>query len=193
MSPRCCGQNAEFIVQSISLKYWFCRECRNEVDPDGVKGQPVSGSAALAALNERLATPPPSPHGIGGNGIIHVYGAGGSQPLKQLYPSKALPNTGMLKTGDTLEWRHNDGTFEVVRIQADHVKTIPSTVIQAWVNGRLIYDTTAPIPVGVPTPAACKHTTWVPHALPAGGIGAHCGKCGIDMDDYQQQLTKGIP
>lgn len=238
MNPRCCGQDSEFIVQSINLKYWYCRECKNEVDPNGVKGVPVTAIAAREEMGfggVPVSPPPgwmPVPKNWNPNGL--------SYPVPPPAP-KAHPNTGMLRAGDTLEWRHNDGSYEMIKIQADHVKTIPSTVLTAWVNGKVIYDTTAstslpPVPAPVklkalhsfnnadvcvhcgitfsdwshngwnctlgaksptpPTPSAnaCAHTTWVPHANPAGGMGAHCYKCGIDYDAHQAaQLTKGIP
>lgn len=31
ITPICCGQDAEWIVQSLNLAYFFCRECRKEV------------------------------------------------------------------------------------------------------------------------------------------------------------------
>ncbi len=34
MNPRCCGTDASWIVQGINLAYWYCRECKNEVDPE---------------------------------------------------------------------------------------------------------------------------------------------------------------
>lgn len=31
MTPRCCGFDAEWIVQSVRLAYWYCKECHTEV------------------------------------------------------------------------------------------------------------------------------------------------------------------
>lgn len=31
MTPRCCGIDAEWIVNGSNLQYWFCRECKKEV------------------------------------------------------------------------------------------------------------------------------------------------------------------
>lgn len=31
MTPRCCGFDARWVVQSIRLAYFFCDECRSEV------------------------------------------------------------------------------------------------------------------------------------------------------------------
>jgi hypothetical protein len=35
--PFCCGKEAEWVVQSKSLSYWFCRQCKNEVNPTDCK------------------------------------------------------------------------------------------------------------------------------------------------------------
>lgn len=31
ITPKCCGLDDKWVVQSVSLQYWFCGECRQEV------------------------------------------------------------------------------------------------------------------------------------------------------------------
>ena len=31
MNPKCCGLDAVWTVQSPTLQYWFCKECKKEV------------------------------------------------------------------------------------------------------------------------------------------------------------------
>lgn len=170
MNPRCCGQDSEFIVQSINLKYWYCRECRNEVDPNGAKGVPVSAIAALDRdFDGGIAVPPP--------------------PGWAIPTPKVNANTGLLRAGDRLEWRHADGSFEMIKITADHVKTIPSTVVTAWVNGNIIYDLRGRQSPTSPTRPAVVAQRY----SPSGVLLAHpwnnaniCDDCGLAFGDWVQ-------
>lgn len=30
-TPQCCGKDAEWVVQSVNIAYFYCKECKKEV------------------------------------------------------------------------------------------------------------------------------------------------------------------
>lgn len=78
MTPICCGQDAKWIMQSISLQYWFCKECKNEV----VEAKPMTIDNLIVAptdITKRL-------------GFI------------QFVPPAKSSNTGFMRAGDTIDY-----------------------------------------------------------------------------------------
>jgi hypothetical protein len=159
MKPNCCGKEAEWIVQSVRLAYWFCRECKNEVSY-----KPVSASAL-----ERSDMP--ISQVMGGKLVWDPAGA--------IIPRGGFPNTGMLLPGDLLVFDYDDGSTYCIAISARHVKTIPSSVVKARVNGNLVYDKASYYGFnGAPTPAAQTHQ-W-------NRATASCNGCGMSYIDWSQ-------
>lgn len=46
-APVCCGKEAIWVVNSFTLQYWYCRQCKNEVkeEEELPKGSTFNGSS----------------------------------------------------------------------------------------------------------------------------------------------------
>lgn len=57
MKPRCCGQDAQWTVISPTLQYWYCKECKNEVDDTNplLTAQTMSTDEQALSYLEELA------------------------------------------------------------------------------------------------------------------------------------------
>lgn len=158
MIPICCGRDAEWIVQSISLSYWFCRECRNEVS-----AKKDDAPEAPLVIDDP------------------VYLSG--QPIGLVAPrAHTQPVTPMLHVGDTVVTHYGNGYFTLQRVgrHGTGVKAIPSNASHVEVNGKIVYDTRkAP-------PAAAKPSCPVGGHLWAVNTDT-CIVCGITGVQYKQQ------
>lgn len=54
LKPSCCGKEAEWIVQSARLQYWYCRECKKEVASGGFPGGPDPTIPSARTFDQEL-------------------------------------------------------------------------------------------------------------------------------------------